>query len=453
MYLVDFSAYKPPEELRVKRNDVEERGKHWPMYRPEMKPFLEKVFDRSGLSPEGTYLPAAINPMCTMEPKFDMDTAMLEARAVMTGAVEEVMEKAGLKPADIDVVITNCSIYCPTPSLASMLVNHFKFRNDVLTFHLGGMGCGNGVMAMGLIQDILKARPNMNVLFVPAEITTYAFYPGTHKNYTVANLIFRMGGAAIVLSNKSSWAGRAKYALAHTVRVHTGQDDESYKCMSWGPDPDGVNGVYLGKNVVTEAGKALELCMRRIAPKVMTWRQYGEAAANYVSRDVLGQKVAPYRPDFTQGIDHFAIHAGGYAVLKGIQEGLHLPAYKMLPSFAALREYGNTSCSTTWYVMGYMETCEKVNKGQTILQVGMGGGMEAGVNVWRALKNNHCIHKAWEHLKDTPLTEDDLPRSITAIKPDFGPADPAAAAEEAAREKAAQAARPAVAVLASAAAH
>ena len=40
-------------------------------------------------------------------------------------------------------------------------------------------------------------------------------------------------------------------------------------------------------------------------------------------------------------------HAGGYAVLKGIQSRLNLPTDYMLPSFATLREYGNTSCSTT----------------------------------------------------------------------------------------------------------
>ena len=56
-----------------------------------------------------------------------------------------------------------------------------------------------------------------------------------------------------------------------------------------------------------------------------------------------------------------------------------------------------------------------------LLQVGMGGGMEAGVNVWKALKDNHCVHKAWEHLAETPLTEEDLPRSITAITGELGP--------------------------------
>jgi hypothetical protein len=38
--------------------------------------------------------------------------------------------------------------------------------------------------------------------------------------------------------------------------------------MSWGPDPDGINGVYLGKNVAAEAGKALQMALTAITPKV-----------------------------------------------------------------------------------------------------------------------------------------------------------------------------------------
>jgi hypothetical protein len=56
-------------------------------------------------------------------------------------------------------------------------------------------------------------------------------------------------------------------------------------------------------------------------------------------------------------------------VLKGIQNGMNLPVDAVLPSFAALRDYGNTSCSTTWYSMAYMETCGKIIKGQTVMQV------------------------------------------------------------------------------------
>lgn len=39
-----------------------------------------------------------------------------------------------------------------------MLVNHFKFRSNIQSYHLGGMGCGNGVMAIGLIRDLLQVK-------------------------------------------------------------------------------------------------------------------------------------------------------------------------------------------------------------------------------------------------------------------------------------------------------
>jgi 3-ketoacyl-CoA synthase len=46
----------------------------------------------------------------------------------------------------------------------------------------------------------------------------------------VSNLLFRMGGAAVLLSSDSQlWEGRAKYQLKHNVRVHVGQSDDAYK--------------------------------------------------------------------------------------------------------------------------------------------------------------------------------------------------------------------------------
>jgi len=56
---------------------------------------------------------------------------------------------------------------------------------DVPTVGLAGMGCGNGVTAIGLVRDILQARPNSIAVFVPAEITTYAFYPGEPAGLTL----------------------------------------------------------------------------------------------------------------------------------------------------------------------------------------------------------------------------------------------------------------------------
>ncbi|KAI8477402.1 MAG: FAE1/Type III polyketide synthase-like protein-domain-containing protein [Monoraphidium minutum] len=413
VYLVDFSVYKPPEELKVNYLESQKASRQWKECKEENFEFISRIFQRSGISAENTYLPPWINPVHSKVPKYDMDTAKKEAEMVMCGAVADLLEKTGTRPQDIDVLITNCSIYCPTPSLASMLVNHFKFRQDVQSYHLGGMGCGNGVMALSLLRDLLQARPNCRALFVPAEITTYCFYPGLQKDFMVANAIFRMGGAAVLLSNQPRFARSAKYELVHNVRVHTGADDGSYTCMGWGPDKEGVNGVFLRKDVPLQAAKALEICLRTIAPKILTWGQYAEAALNLFEKAVLGRSVPEYVPDFTKCVDHFALHAGGYAVLKGLQQAMRLPAAKMLPSFGTLRDYGNTSCSTTWYVMAYMETCEDVRRGQTIMQIGMGGGMKAGVNIWRAMRDIRTIHPAWRHVAHRPITEADLPRPIT----------------------------------------
>lgn len=102
---------------------------------------------------------------------------------------------------------------------------------------------------------------------------------------------------------------------------------------------------------------------------------------------------------------------GGYAVLKGIQKGMNLPDEAVLPSFASLRDMGNTSSSTTWYSIAYLESQEMVKKGHRIMQVGAGGGMKGGVNIWKALKDTSYMHAAWMHV-NRPYRDEDLPRRI-----------------------------------------
>jgi 3-ketoacyl-CoA synthase len=72
--------------------------------------------------------------------------------------VEGLLQRTQINPKDIDIVVTLCSIYCPTPSMASMLVNKFNMRSDVQSYHLGGMGCSNGVIAINLVRDLLRVR-------------------------------------------------------------------------------------------------------------------------------------------------------------------------------------------------------------------------------------------------------------------------------------------------------
>ena len=64
-------------------------------------------------------------------------------------------------------------------------------------------------------------------------------------------------------------AARAKYALKHTVRTHLGSEDSAYQCMGAGEDAQGLPGVFLRKNVMETAGKALADNIQRLAPLLM----------------------------------------------------------------------------------------------------------------------------------------------------------------------------------------
>lgn len=50
-----------------------------------------------------------------------METAREEAEHAFEACIQDALERTGLKPKDIDVLVTNCSLFNPTPSLAGAL--------------------------------------------------------------------------------------------------------------------------------------------------------------------------------------------------------------------------------------------------------------------------------------------------------------------------------------------
>jgi 3-ketoacyl-CoA synthase len=50
-----------------------------------------------------------------------------------------------------------------------------------------------------------------------------------------------------------------------------------------------------------------------------------------------------------------------------------------MPSFASLRDFGNTSSASTWYTWSYIESTTGVKRGERVLQVRRGSA-GAGVS-------------------------------------------------------------------------
>ncbi|KAG1670362.1 hypothetical protein FOA52_000122 [Chlamydomonas sp. UWO 241] len=404
VFLIDTAAFKPDDEYKV---DMEASlvSPYMQKYSPDSIEFMRRINARSGLGPTETYLPHGINPakFGLDTPRTDLTAAEEECRMTTVSAVKELLAKTGLEPSGIDILITTCSIYSPTPSIASMLVNAFRMRKDVQSYSLGGMGCANGVVGMSLVRDMLQAHPNANVLFVTTEVTSPAFYPGMDRARQVTNLLFRMGACAVLFSNNASWSSRIKYTLRYNERVHIGASDAAYNAIHYTPDEDGINGVFLGKDVVTEASRALTRAIRTIGPKVLSTHEKLRYAHSAVTRWVGRKTGSPagnepeYVPTFSGSLDHFLIHAGGAKVLDGLGKALRLTEKDLEPSRAVLFEYGNVSSSSTWYTLGYVESVRGVKRGDRIMQIGVGSGIKCGVNIWQATRDIGDVHRAWEH--------------------------------------------------------
>ena len=58
--------------------------------------------------------------------------------------------------AQVDILIVNCSLFNPTPSLSAMIVNHFKMKSNTVTYNLSGMGCSAGVISLSLARELLQ---------------------------------------------------------------------------------------------------------------------------------------------------------------------------------------------------------------------------------------------------------------------------------------------------------
>ena len=76
----------------------------------------------------------------------------------MFQCVEKALAASGVRPRELDFLVVNCSLFCPTPSLAASIARRFGLRPDCRTYNLGGMGCSAGVISVDLAKQLLENR-------------------------------------------------------------------------------------------------------------------------------------------------------------------------------------------------------------------------------------------------------------------------------------------------------
>jgi 3-ketoacyl-CoA synthase len=140
-------------------------------------------------------------------------------QTVIFGCVRDLLTKTDTLGCDIDFLVINCSLFSPTPSLCSMVVNEFGMRADVSSYNLSGMGCSAGLISIELVRNLLLARPRSLALVVSTENLTQNLYHGNERGFLLQNTLFRCGGAAVLMSNRWLDGPRALLKLMHVVRT------------------------------------------------------------------------------------------------------------------------------------------------------------------------------------------------------------------------------------------
>ncbi|KAK1314581.1 3-ketoacyl-CoA synthase 17 [Acorus calamus] len=300
IYLLDFACFKPSDALKCPTETYMKLSTITGAFTEENLAFQKEMLERSGLG-QSTYSPEAIHRVPVA---LCMADARKEAETVMFGAVDEVLRKTGVKPKEIGMVIVNCSLFEPTPSLSAMIINKYKLREDVISYNLGGMGCSAGLIHIDLAKQLLQ---NM----------TLHWYLGNNRSMLVTNCLFRMGGAAILLTNRPSDRARSKYRLLRTLRTHSGSDDRSHHCVIQDEDSAGRVGVSLSKDLTKVAGEALKTNITASGPLVLPLSEQLKFAASFVAR-----RGKPYVPDFKRAFEHFCVHRFGMTLYRfGNTEG------------------------------------------------------------------------------------------------------------------------------------
>lgn len=154
-----------------------------------------------------------------------------------------------------------------------MIINKFGFRSNVKSVNLSGMGCSAGLLSINLAKDLLRVHKNSLALVLSMEAVAPNGYRGNTKSKLIANVLFRMGGAAILLSNKKQHKPVAKYKLEHLVRTHMGSNDKAYQSVYQEPDEDEIVGVSLSRSLLSVAASALRTNITDLGPLVLPYSE------------------------------------------------------------------------------------------------------------------------------------------------------------------------------------
>ncbi|XP_027367821.1 3-ketoacyl-CoA synthase 6-like [Abrus precatorius] len=381
IYLVDFSCLKPPSYCRVPFAAFLENASMFEIFDSESIAFMAKVLHSSGQGEE-TCLPPSLH---YIPPKTHQTESIKEVQMVLFPIMDDLLAKTNVSPLDIDILILNCSGFCPSPSLTSIVTNKYSMRSDIKSYNVSGMGCSASALCIDLAQNLLRVHKNTNAIVLSTEILSTGWYSGNEKSKLLINCLFRMGSAAILLSNKKEAKKYAKYRLVRTLRTQRAFDDQAYFSAVREEDSKGKIGVTLKRDLLQVAGETLRANISVLGYEIFPLSEKFWYGVSVIKKRFI-KSEGIYVPNFKTVVQHFCLPCSGRAVIREVGKGLKLLDRDIEPALMTLHRFGNQSSSSVWYELAYLEAKERVHKGDMVWQLGMGSGPKCNSVVLKCIR-------------------------------------------------------------------
>ena len=237
--------------------------------------------------------------------------------ALFRDAAGAAIERAGLRPSDIDGVVAVSTTGIATPSLDARNGPAIGLRDDVRRVPIFGMGCAGGVNGLATAARLAAAEPGTNWLYVTIETCSIAIrLDSDDPAAIVATAIFGDGAAAAVLR-------RGERGIAAIAGAGERMWPDTLNIMGWRVEDPGLAVVFD----------------RAIPPFVEA------ELANAVDAMLAG--MGRSRSD----VDRFCCHPGGVKVIDAIESALELEVGTLDLEREVLNDCGNMSAPTVLFVL------------------------------------------------------------------------------------------------------